>query len=117
MLTTLTQAMAWTVILFIASAAASSAYLTVSEIFPLEVRALAIAIFYAFGTLAGGVGGPALFGYLVGTGSRSMLVWGYLAGAALMVAGGVTEVFLGIDAERKSLESIAAPLTKRAHQA
>jgi len=115
-LTTLTQAMAWTVILFIASAAASSAYLTVSEIFPLEVRALAIAIFYAFGTLAGGVGGPALFGYLVGTGSRSMLGWGYLAGAALMVAGGVTEIFLGIDAEGKSLESIAAPLTTRPRQ-
>jgi MFS family permease len=115
-LTMLTQAIAWTVILFVASSAASSAYLTVSEIFPLEIRALAIAIFYAFGTLAGGVGGPALFGYLVGTGSRLMLVWGYLAGAALMVAGGVTEVFLGIDAERKSLESIAAPLTSRARQ-
>ena len=116
-LTTLTQAIAWTVILFVASSAASSAYLTVSEVFPLEVRALAIAIFYAFGTLAGGVGGPALFGYLVGTGSRPMLVWGYLAGAALMVAGGVTEIFLGVDAEGKSLESIAAPLTTRTRQA
>lgn len=113
-LTVLTQAIAWTVILFVASSAASSAYLTVSEVFPLEIRALAIAVFYAFGTLAGGVGGPALFGYLVGTGSRSMLFSGYLAGAALMVAGGVTEVFLGVDAERKSLESIAAPLTSRA---
>jgi MFS family permease len=112
-LTTLTQAIAWTVILFVASSAASSAYLTVSEIFPLEIRALAIAIFYAFGTLAGGVGGPALFGYLVGTGSRSMLVCGYVAGAVLMVAGGVTEIYLGVDAERKSLESIAAPLTSR----
>jgi MFS family permease len=115
-LTTLTQAIAWTVILFVASSAASSAYLTVSEIFPLEVRALAIAIFYACGTLAGGVGGPVLFGYLVGTGSRSLLGWGYIAGAALMVAGGVTEIFLGIDAERKSLESIAAPLTARPRQ-
>jgi MFS family permease len=112
-LTTLTQAIAWTVILFVASSAASSAYLTVSEIFPLEIRALAIAIFYAFGTLAGGVGGPVLFGYLVGTGSRSMLVWGYLAAAVLMVTGGVTEIYLGVDAERKSLESIAAPLTSR----
>ena len=115
-LTTLTQAIAWTVILFVASSAASSAYLTVSEIFPLEVRALAIAIFYACGTLAGGVGGPVLFGYLVGTGSRSLLGWGYIAGAALMVAGGVTEIFLGVDAERKSLESIATPLTARPRQ-
>ena len=112
-LTVLSQAIAWTLILFVASSAASSAYLTVSEVFPLEVRALAIAVFYAFGTLAGGVGGPALFGYLVGTGSRSMLFWGYLAGAVLMFAGGLTEVFLGVDAERKSLESIAAPLTMR----
>jgi MFS family permease len=112
-LTVRTQAIAWTLILFVASSAASSAYLTVSEIFPLEVRALAIAIFYAFGTLLGGVAGPALFGYLVGTGSRWMLFWGYLAGASLMFAGGLTEVFLGVDAERKSLESIAPPLTAR----
>jgi MFS family permease len=112
-LSVLTQAIGWTLTLFIASAAASSAYLTVSEVFPLEIRALAIAVFYAFGTLAGGVGGPALFGYLVGTGSRSMLFWGYMVGATLMFAGGLTEVFLGVDAEQKSLESIAAPLTMR----
>lgn len=76
----------------------------------------AIAIFYAFGMLAGGVGGPALFGYLVGAGSRSMLGWVYLMGAALMAAGGVTEMFPGVNAERKSLESIAAPLTARPRQ-
>jgi MFS family permease len=115
-LTVLTQAIAWTLILFVASSAASSAYLTVSEVFPLEVRALAIAVFYAFGTLAGGVGGPALFGYLVGTGSRPMLFWGYMAGAAFMFVGGLTEVFLGVDAERKPLESIAAPLTMRTNE-
>jgi len=112
-LTVVTQAIAWSVIFFIASSAASSAYLTVSEIFPLEIRALAIAIFYAFGTLAGGVGGPALFGYIVGTGSRTYLFWGYLAGALLMVIGGLVEMWIGVDAERKSLESIAAPLSSR----
>ena len=111
MLTATTQEICWSLILFVASSAASSAYLTVSEVFPLEIRALAIAIFYAFGTLVGGAGGPALFGWLVGTGSRDLLFVGYLAGAVLMVAGGVTEVFLGVDAERKSLESIAAPLS------
>jgi MFS family permease len=113
LLTALTQAIAWSIIFFIASSAASSAYLTVSEIFPLEIRALAIAIFYAFGTLAGGVGGPALFGYIVGTGSRTYLFWGYLAGALLMVIGGLVAMWIGVDAERKSLESIAAPLSSR----
>ena len=112
-LTVFTQALAWSVIFFVASSAASSAYLTVSEVFPLEVRALAIAIFYAFGTFAGGVAGPALFGYLVGTGSRVLLSWGYVAGAGLMIIGGLVEVFLGVDAERKSLESIAPPLAAR----
>ncbi|HEY1945618.1 MAG TPA: MFS transporter [Bryobacteraceae bacterium] len=113
LLTALTQAIAWSVIFFIASSAASSAYLTVSEIFPLEIRALAIAIFYAFGTLAGGVAGPAIYGYIVGTGSRTYLFWGYLAGALLMVIGGLVEAWIGVDAERKSLESIAAPLSSR----
>jgi MFS family permease len=106
-----TQTVAWTVIFFVASAAASSAYLTVSEIFPLEIRALAIAIFYAVGTLAGGVGAPTLFGYLIGTGSRTQLFRGYLAGAALMVAAAVVELFIGVKAERQSLESISAPLS------
>jgi MFS family permease len=98
---------------FVASSAASSAYLTVSEVFPLEIRALAIAIFYACGTFAGGMLGPALYGYFVGTGSRSLLFWGYLAGAAAMIAGGLVEVWLGLDAERKSLESIATPLSMK----
>jgi MFS family permease len=112
-LTAQTQTIAWMVIFFIASAAASSAYLTVSEIFPLEIRAFAIAIFYAIGTLAGGVGAPVLFGWMIGTGSRSTLLTGYLVGAALMIIGGLTEAWLGVAAERRSLESVAAPLSSR----
>jgi MFS family permease len=110
-LTAQTQTIAWMIIFFVASAAASSAYLTVSEIFPLEIRAFAIAIFYAFGTLAGGVGAPILFGWIIGTGSRSALLGGYLVGAALMIAGGIVEAFLGVDAEGKSLEHVATPLS------
>jgi len=110
MLSPFTQVLWWCVIFFVASAAASSAYLTVSEIFPLEIRAIAIALFYVCGTFAGGVFGPALFGYLVGTGSRELLFRGYLAGAAAMIVGGVVEAFIGVDAERKSLEEIAQPL-------
>jgi len=113
MLTVATQTLAWSVVFFVASSAASSAYLTVSEVFPLEIRALAIAIFYACGTFAGGAFGPALYGYIVGTGSRTLLFWGYIAGAVVMIAGGLMEVWLGVDAERKSLESIAAPLASR----
>src|SRR5678809_154550 len=101
-LTAYTQTLAWTIIFFVASAAASSAYLTVSEIFPLEIRALAIAIFYAIGTLAGGVGAPLLFGWMIGTGSRSTLLTGYLVGAALMIIGGLTEAWLGVSAERRA---------------
>jgi MFS family permease len=112
-LTAVTQALCWSAIFFVASSAASSAYLTVSEIFPLEIRAMAISVFYAFGTLAGGVAGPALYGYIVGTGSRPLLFWGYLLGAAVMVGGGCAEVFLGVNAERKSLEEIARPLACR----
>lgn len=110
-LTAMTQALAWSVIFFIASSAASSAYLTVSEIFPLEIRALAIAVFYACGTLAGGVGGPALFGYLTETGERMNLFWGYIAAAVLMVGAALVEWRWGVAAERKPLESISAPLT------
>ena len=90
------QAISWSIIFFIASAAASSAYLTVSEVFPLEIRGLAIAVFYACGTLVGGVGAPALFGALTETGSRLMLFWGYMAGAALMVGAAAN----GMDARR-----------------
>lgn len=114
LLTSVTQSVAWTVIFFTASCAASSAYLTVSEVFPLETRALAISVFYAAGTLIGGVAAPALFGYLIGTGSRTELLYGYLAGAALMLVAAATEAALGVKAERQSLESIAAPLSSRA---
>jgi len=106
-----TQAICWSVTFFVASSAASAAYLTVSEIFPLEIRAVAISIFYACGTLVGGVAGPALYGSLVGTGSRSLLFWGYIAGAAVIAVGGCMELWLGVSAERQSLESIARPLT------
>jgi MFS family permease len=105
------QAISWSVIFFIASSAASSAYLTVSEIFPLEIRGLAIAVFYACGTLIGGVGAPALFGALTGTGSRVMLFWGYIAGAALMIGAAWMEWTHGVAAERQPLESITAPLS------
>lgn len=106
-----TQSIAWTVIFFIASCAASSAYLTVSEIFPLEIRAMAISVFYAIGTLVGGVGAPLLFGYLIGTGSRMAVFVGYLISATLMVAAAGVEWAIGVKAEGKSLESINAPLT------
>jgi len=112
-LTAQTQTVAWTIIFFIASAAASSAYLTVSEIFPLEIRAVAIAIFYAIGTLAGGVGAPILFGWIIGTGSVTALFIGYLVAAALMVFGAITEAMIGVPAERRSLEHVAAPLSSK----
>jgi MFS family permease len=112
-LTAQTQTLAWTIIFFIASAAASSAYLTVSEIFPLEIRALAIAIFYAMGTLAGGVGAPLLFGWIIGTGSITALFMGYLLAAAMMIFGAVTEAWIGVAAERRSLEHVATPLSSK----
>ena len=101
---------AWMIVFFFASAAASSAYLTVSEIFPLEIRALAIAFFYAIGTGVGGVVGPLLLGALINTGSRGSVAIGYVIGAVLMVGAAVVEALWGIDAERKSLESVARPL-------
>jgi MFS family permease len=105
------QTTAWTGIFFIASAAASSAYLTVGESFPLEVRAVAIAVFYALGTGVGGVAGPALFGALIEAGSRSEILWGYLLGGVLMLAAGGVEAAHGVPAERKPLEEIARPLS------
>ena len=113
LLTAQTQTAAWTIIFFVASAAASSAYLTVSEIFPLEIRALAIAIFYAIGTLTGGVFAPLLFGWIIGTGSSTALFVGYLVAAALMIFGAVTEWRIGVPAERLPLEHVAAPLSSR----
>ncbi len=105
-----TQTMVWMVIFFFASPAASAAYLTVSETFPLEVRALAIALFYAIGTGIGGVAGPALFGVLIDTGSRGSVFAGYLFGSALMVGAAAIAWRYAANAERRSLESIARPL-------
>jgi MFS family permease len=113
-LTELTQTAAWMVIFFFASAAASSAYLTASEIFPLETRALAIACFYALGTAIGGSVSPLLFGWLIGTGSSWMVSIGYGLAALLLLLAALTEWKLGIDAEGKSLEDIASPLSSRA---
>ena len=104
------QTIAWMVIFFFASPAASAAYLTVSETFPLEVRALAIALFYAVGTGVGGVVGPSLFGALIDTGSRKSVFLGYLLGSVLMIAAAVVAWRYGIAAERKPLEEVARPL-------
>jgi len=106
-----TQTAAWMLIFFFASAAASSAYLTASEIFPLETRALAIAIFYALGTVLGGSTAPTLFGYLIGTGSPWALSAGYVLAAVLMAAAALAEAIIGVDAEGRSLEAIAGPLS------
>ncbi len=106
-----TQTLCWMVIFFFASTAASSAYLTVSETFPLEIRALAIAFFYAVGTGVGGVIGPALFGVLIDTGSRMSVFGGYLLGAVLMVGASAVVWRWGVAAERKPLEHVARPLT------
>ena len=113
LLTAQTQTLAWTIIFFVASAAASSAYLTVSEIFPLEIRGMAIAIFFAVGTLVGGVGAPLLFGWIIGTGSSTALFIGYLVAAALMIFAAAMEAWIGVAAERRSLEHIAAPLSSK----
>jgi MFS family permease len=104
------QTVAWMIVFFFASAAASSAYLTVSECFPLEIRALAIAFFYAVGTAIGGVAGPWLFGLLIDTGSRTSVFAGYLLGAVGMIVAAMLQWRFGVAAERKSLEEIATPL-------
>jgi MFS family permease len=110
MLSATGQTIAWMAVFFIASAAASSAYLTVGETFPLEVRALAIAAFYAIGTGIGGAAGPIIFGALVETGSRNSVFAGYLAGSALMIGAGIVQWVWGVASERRSLEDIARPL-------
>jgi MFS family permease len=114
LLTAVTQTVCWTVIFFVASAAASSAYLTVSEVFPLEVRAMAISIFYAIGTLIGGAGAPALFGALIESNSKIHLVWGYIAAAVLMIVASIVEMTAGVAAEGQSLEKISKPLSSKA---
>ena len=103
-------AAAWSAIFFVASAAASSAYLTVSEVFPLEMRAVAISLFYAAGTALGGFAGPPLFGAMIEGGSRSGLFGAYSFAALLMCAAAVVAALIGVDAERKPLEAIAPPL-------
>jgi len=110
-----TQTISWMIIFFFASPAASAAYLTVSETFPLEVRALAIALFYAIGTGIGGVAGPALFGVLIASGSRNSVFVGYLLGAFLMVAAAVIAWRFCIPAERRPLEDVARPLAAQEH--
>jgi MFS family permease len=101
----------FSVVFFFASPAASAAYLTVGESFPLETRAMAIAIFYALGTAVGGVAGPLVFGHLIGAGGRLPLFYGYLFAAALMIGAALIELVIGIRSERQSLESVAAPLS------
>ena len=109
-LTAFTQTICWMIIFFFASAAASSAYLTVSEVFPLEIRALAIAIFYAVGTGIGGIAGPWIFSVLIDSGSRSALFGGYAFAAILMLIAAFTALRYGVAAERKPLEEVARPL-------
>jgi MFS family permease len=114
-LNAVTQTIAWGVIFFFASAGASSAYLTVSEIFPLEVRAKAIAVFFSIAQCFGALG-PVIYGSLIGDGSDpTRLFYGYLLGAGVMVLGGVVAAFLGVAAEGRSLEDLATPLAARRH--
>ncbi len=105
----------WCVVFFFASAAASAAYLTVSEVFPLEIRALAIAFFYAIGTGLGGIIGPALFGKLIGSKSFTEAAVGFLIAAGWLIIAGITAFFLAVDAEQKPLEEIAEPLSSTEH--
>jgi MFS family permease len=111
LLSAATQTIAWCIIFFFASAAASSAYLTASEIFPLETRALAIACFYGLGTALGGSASPLLFGWLIQSGSTWHVSFGYTIAALLLLLAAGTELKFGIDAEGKSLERIADPLS------
>lgn len=114
-LTAGTQTLLWCAVFFVASAAASSAYLTVSELFPVELRGMAIALFYSVGTAAGGLLAPTIFGALIQTGNATQVMKGYLVGALLMlIAAGVT-VLLGVRAEGRSLEELSAPLPAKAH--
>jgi MFS family permease len=111
LLSAVSQTIAWTVIFFFASAGASAAYLTVGELFPLEIRAVAISLFYAFGTLLGGFAAPWLFGALIDTGERGQVFAGYLLGGGLMLGAAVVELVLGVRAERRPLEEVAPPLS------
>ncbi|WP_031090636.1 MFS transporter [Streptomyces sp. NRRL WC-3549] len=116
-LTAVTMTGCWCVVLFFASAGASSAYLTVSEVFPMETRAMAIAFFYAVGTAAGGITGPLIFADLTQSGVVGDTVLAFCIGASLMVAGGLVALFFAVAAERQPLEDIAAPLSARQENA
>jgi MFS family permease len=105
------QTVAWALIFFFASPAAGSAYLTVSEVFPVEIRALAIAVFFGLGTAIGGAGAPYLLGSLIETGARESVFEGYLLGSGLMIFAAIVEAVWGVAAERKPLESVAPPLS------
>jgi len=111
LLSATSQTIAWMVIFFFASPAASAAYLTVSETFPLEIRALAIAVFYAIGTGLGGVAAPVLFGALIESGSRGSVFAGYALGASLMIGAAIIAALFAVRAERKPLEEVATPLS------
>jgi MFS family permease len=110
-LNAVTQTILWCIVFFFASAAASAGYLTVSEVFPMEIRAMAIALFYSIATALGGISGPVIFGQLIGTGNAANLFIAYLVGAGFMVFAAVIEVVLGVRAEGQSLEKVATPLT------
>ena len=110
-LTATTQTILWCFVFFFASSAASAAYLTVSEVFPMEIRAMAIAVFYAIATGLGGISGPVIFGSVIGTGDPFNLFLCYLFGAGLMIVAAIVELILGVRAEGESLESVATPLT------
>eukprot|EP01037_Dinobryon_pediforme_P010969 gene10969-11050_t len=112
LLDAVTQTAMWMAIFFFASAAASAAYLTVGESFPLEVRAIAIALFYAFGTGVGGVAGPLVFGHLIETGAPGEVFWGYLLAGVLMLGAACMALWIGINAERRGLEDVAPPLSQ-----
>jgi hypothetical protein len=113
-LTSTTQTLAWCLIFFFASAGASAAYLTVSEIFPMETRAMSIALFYAIGTGLGGIIGPLLYGKLVAGKDPTDLAYGYGVAAALMIGAGVVQAVLGVEAAKRSLEDVATPLSTEA---
>jgi MFS family permease len=115
-LTATTQTIAWCVIFFFASAGASAAYLTVSEIFPMETRAMAIAFFYATGTIVGGFGGPLLFGALIQSGEPSQIFIGYVVGAVVMITGGIIQALMGVEAAGRDLEDIAPPLSAQGEE-
>jgi MFS family permease len=110
-LTAVTQTVLWCIVFFFASAAASAGYLTVSEVFPMEIRAMAIALFYSIATALGGISGPVIFGQLIGTGNVTNLFIAYLLSAGLMIFAAVIELILGVRAEGQSLENVARPLT------